>query len=67
MRLTVRARAGLWALGTVVLLFVYVPLGVVAINSFNSDRAFGWPPPSLTMKWWQLAAQEQGPRDALGT
>ncbi|MEP7033969.1 MAG: ABC transporter permease, partial [Actinomycetota bacterium] len=65
--MTTRARAGLWAVGVVVLIFVYVPLGVVAINSFNSDRTFGWPPPSLTLKWWRLAAQAQGPRDALWT
>ncbi|MEO6143286.1 MAG: ABC transporter permease [Dermatophilaceae bacterium] len=62
-----RARAGLWAVATAVMAFVYLPLGVVALNSFNSDRTFGWPPPSLTMKWWQLAASAQGPRDALVT
>ncbi len=67
MRLTSRARAGLWAVGAAVLIFVYVPLGVVALNSFNSDRTFGWPPPSLTMRWWRLAAQARGPRDALWT
>ena len=67
MRLTTRARAGLWAVCALVLTFVYVPLGVITINSFNSDRTFGWPPPSLTLKWWQLAAHAQGPRDALWT
>ena len=67
MRLTVRTRAGLWVVGTVVLVFVYLPLGVVTLNSFNSDRTFGWPPPSLTMRWWRLAAQARGPRDALWT
>ena len=67
MRLTTRARAGLWAVCAIVLTFVYVPLGVITINSFNSDRTFSWPPPSLTLKWWQLAAHAQGPRDALRT
>ena len=67
MRLTRRARAGLWAFGAVVLLFVYTPLAVVTLNSFNSDRTFGWPPPSLTLKWWDLALHAQGPRDALRT
>jgi putative spermidine/putrescine transport system permease protein len=66
-RLTTRARAGLWAVCAAVLLFVYLPLMVITINSFNSDRTFGWPPPSLTLKWWDLAAQAQGPRDALWT
>ena len=67
MRLTTRARAGLWAVCAIVLTFVYVPLGVITINSFNSDRTFSWPPPSLTLKWWHLAAHAQGPRDALRT
>ena len=50
-----------------VLAFIYVPLGVVAINSFNSDRTFGWPPPGLTTQWWSAALQAPGPRDALRT
>jgi len=66
-RLTRRARAGLWAVSAVVVLFVYLPLLVIALNSFNSDRTFGWPPPTLTVKWWQLAAQADGPRNALRT
>jgi len=51
----------------VVLGFIYVPLGVVAINSFNSDRTFGWPPPGLTTRWWSAALKAPGPRDALRT
>ena len=43
-----QARAGLWAVCALVLLFVYLPLVVVTINSFNSDRTFGWPPPGYT-------------------
>ena len=67
MRLTARARAAAWALGAVVLAFIYVPLAVVTLNSFNSDRTFGWPPPGFTLRWWRLAAQAQGPRDAFRT
>ena len=67
MHLTSRARTGLWTVCAVVLLVVYLPLAVVTINSFNSDRTFGWPPPGLTLRWWQLAGQAQGPRDALWT
>jgi len=66
-RLSRGARAALWVLGGLVLLFVYVPLVVVAVNSFNSDRTFGWPPPGFTTDWWRAAAQAQGPRDALLT
>ncbi len=48
-----------------VLVVVYVPLGLVVLNSFNSSRTFAWPPPDLTLRWWQLAAASQGARNAL--
>jgi putative spermidine/putrescine transport system permease protein len=67
MRLTRWARAGLWAFGGAVLALVYGPLVVVGINSVNSDRTFGWPPPGFTLRWWQLAAGATGPREALWT
>jgi putative spermidine/putrescine transport system permease protein len=67
MRSGLRTRAVFWAFALVVLAFIYVPLGVVAINSFNSDRTFGWPPPGLTTRWWSLALRAPGPRDALRT
>ena len=52
MRLGTASRLGFWVFAAVVLAFIYVPLGVVTINSFNSDRTFGWPPPGLTTQWW---------------
>jgi putative spermidine/putrescine transport system permease protein len=67
MRSGVRTRASFWVFALVVLAFIYVPLGVVAINSFNSDRTFGWPPPGLTTRWWSAALKAPGPRDALRT
>ena len=67
MRFGRAATALLAAFATVVLAFVYVPLVVVALNSFNSDRTFGWPPPGFTTQWWHAALQAQGPRDALLT
>jgi putative spermidine/putrescine transport system permease protein len=66
-RLSRGARAALWAVAALVFLFVYVPLVVVAVNSFNRDRTFGWPPPGFTTEWWQMAARAEGPRDALLT
>ena len=67
MRSGVRTRVYFWAFALAVLAFIYVPLGVVAINSFNSDRTFGWPPPGLTTRWWSVALKAPGPRDALRT
>jgi putative spermidine/putrescine transport system permease protein len=46
---------------------IYVPLAVVLLNSFNADRTFAWPPPSLTTEWWTRAWQNEGARAALWT
>lgn len=59
LRTTLRIVTGL------VLTVIYVPLALVLLNSFNSDNTFGWPPPSLTLHWWDLAWQSAGARDAL--
>lgn len=48
------------------LAFIYVPLTVVMINSFNASRTFSWPPRDLTFNWWQKAIQNTGVREALG-
>mgnify|MGYP000005734829 CR=1 FL=1 len=44
MRLSRGAKAALAAAMGLVLAFVYVPLLVVLVSSFNTDRTFGWPP-----------------------
>jgi putative spermidine/putrescine transport system permease protein len=49
------------------LAFIYVPLAIVLINSFNADRTFAWPPPNWTTEWWTRAWDNQGARDALWT
>jgi putative spermidine/putrescine transport system permease protein len=46
---------------------IYVPLGVVLVNSFNADRTFGWPPPHWTTGWWARAWDSAGARAALST
>ena len=51
----------------VVLVVIYVPLVLVLLNSFNTDRTFGWPPPGYTLQWWELRLAEPGrPRRAAG-
>lgn len=47
------------------LAFIYVPLSVVVINSFNSSRTFSWPPSGLTLEWWNKAVINTGVREAL--
>lgn len=67
MRVGRGGRVAWWAFGVLVLLFVYVPMAVVAVNSFNQDRTFGWPPSGFTTKWWTTAFAADGPREALLT
>lgn len=47
------------------LAFIYVPMIVVVINSFNPSKTFSWPPASFTTQWWQLAANNTGVRASL--
>ncbi len=49
------------------LAFIYVPLAVVVVNSFNTDRTFGWPPAGWTTQWWSRAWESSGARAALWT
>jgi ABC-type spermidine/putrescine transport system permease subunit II len=65
MTLSAKARwllRGAMALG---LAFIYVPLLIVLVNSFNADRTFAWPPPRWTLQWWSRAWENTGVRDAL--
>ena len=55
----------LGGLSLLVLAFIYLPLAVVVVNSFNSSRTFAWPPPGYTTDWWRIAANSQGAFDAL--
>src|SRR3954452_2380252 len=49
------------------LFVIYVPLIVVLVNSFNKSRTFAWPPAGYPTKWWRLAWESSGARDALWT
>jgi putative spermidine/putrescine transport system permease protein len=46
---------------------VYVPLLVVLVSSFNTDKTFGWPPSGYTLEWWHRAWHNPGARAALAT
>ena len=62
------SRGSTWCLRgfvALVLAFVYVPLAVVVINSFNSDQTFSWPPRGFTLEWWRRAKDSTGLIDAL--
>ena len=67
MRLPGGLRVSVSIITAVVLVVIYVPLLLVLLNSFNTDRTFGWPPPGYTTHWWQVAWHSEGARDALWT
>ena len=66
MSLSNRARLFLASIMGIGLTFIYFPLSVVVINSFNSSKTFSWPPNKLTFQWWQKAIDNTGVREALG-
>ena len=45
--------------------FIYLPLVLVVINSFNTNKSFAWPPTGFTTEWWSKAATNEGIRDAV--
>jgi len=47
--------------------FIYVPLVLILVNSFNASSSFHWPPSGLTTRWWSTAFGEPGIREALLT
>src|SRR6478752_7764663 len=65
MRLSRGAKVVLGVITALVLLFIYTPLMLVVVNSFNADRTFGWPPKGFTLEWWGKAFDSPGVRDAV--
>jgi len=55
-------------IGTAItLLFLYLPLVVIAIYAFNETRVQRWPPTGLSTQWFDRAFDNPGVRDALWT
>ena len=65
MNLSRTARIVLWAFMGFGLSFIYVPLMLVVINSFNKNKSFNWPPTGFTTMWWTKAASNPGVKDAI--
>ena len=64
MKLSRTARATLLAMMTFGFIFIYLPLVLVVINSFNTNKSFAWPPTGFTTTWWSKAAANEGIREA---
>ncbi|NDB31374.1 MAG: hypothetical protein EB043_02900 [Actinobacteria bacterium] len=65
MKLSIPAKVVLWSFMLFGFAFIYVPLTLVVINSFNKNTSFAWPPTGFTTQWWQKAAVNEGVRDAI--
>lgn len=61
------AKIVLSALATVAFAFIYIPLVVILINSFNTSKSLSWPPSGYTTQWWSKAFENEGVREALLT
>ena len=66
MKLSLPARLALLAVTVGTLLFLYLPLVVVARLSFNPQKSVAWPGwTGFTGEWWRTAWEVDGPREAL--
>ncbi|PRI11083.1 ABC transporter permease [Leucobacter massiliensis] len=55
LRLTRGTKIALALITVVVLAFMYIPLFVIVMNSFNAGRVAGWPIPGFSLEWWGKA------------
>jgi putative spermidine/putrescine transport system permease protein len=51
----------------IALAFIYIPLFVIALYAFSESRLLEWPPPGLTLDWFDKAFTNEGAREALWT
>lgn len=67
MRLSRLSRTLLGVITVIILLAIYLPLGVVLINSFSTSQSLSWPPPGFTLEWWGKAFRSAGAIEAVLT
>jgi putative spermidine/putrescine transport system permease protein len=65
MTLSRLSRSALGLFTVMVLAFIYTPLVLVVVNSFNTSRTFSWPPDGFTTQWWEAAWHSEGARSAI--
>ena len=67
MSLSRGTKAVLTVFAIIAFVFIYIPLGVILINSFSTSKSLSWPPSGFTTEWWGKAIDNPGVRDALIT
>jgi putative spermidine/putrescine transport system permease protein len=65
MQLSRWTRIALRVASAAILAFIYVPIFVIVLYSFNAGRVASWPITGLTLDWYQRALSDQGIRNAL--
>ena len=65
LRLSALSRGILIALVGLILIFMYVPLLVLVLNSFNESNISSWPIQGFSFKWWEFASTYEPIRTAL--
>ena len=65
LRLSLTSRAILIGLVSLILVFMYVPLLVLVLNSFNQSNISSWPIQGFSFKWWEFASTYEPIRTAL--
>jgi putative spermidine/putrescine transport system permease protein len=65
LRLSALSRGILIALVGFILIFMYVPLLVLVLNSFNQSNISSWPIQDFSFKWWEFASTYEPIRTAL--
>ena len=58
-----RGALTLWAVGVV--LFLWLPLGIILVYAFNTSNIQSWPIPGVTLRWFRVAWDDPDARDAL--
>jgi len=59
------ARFGLTIWTLLVVLFLWIPLGIILMYAFNPSNIQSWPIQGFTLKWFRVAWHDQEARDAL--
>ena len=49
-----------------ILAFIYVPIGIIVLYSFNAAKVATWPITSFTLDWYVKAFSDAGIRTAVG-
>ncbi len=64
LRLSRTSKIVLGIIVAIVLAFMYIPLALVVLNSFNSARIVSWPVSGFSLEWWGKAFTSEPVRAA---